>query len=118
MGSKLVSLSKVRLGTTWLNKLQVEVESRRWSFVMDDLQISWLQGVLQTAAMRKWVFPSKCIKKSGPRTINVGKGLNRRGAFLQVSEQETNGKVYKIIIPQAETSVGWARLTSLMKDFY
>ncbi|CAL1395940.1 unnamed protein product [Linum trigynum] len=85
---------------------------------MDEDQISWLQGVLQTATMKFWSFPSRCIRTSSSRSIHVGKGTNRKGTYLQISEQAGNGKVYKIVIPQANMTIGWARLTNLIRDVY
>ncbi|CAL1355110.1 unnamed protein product [Linum trigynum] len=99
-------------------KLQVEDSRRRWFVLLDESQIIWLQGTLQTAAMRDWKLPSHCVKKSGSRSIHVGKFNSHRGEFLQISEQTNTGKVFKVIIPASGNNRGWAKAIHLLQVFY
>ncbi|CAL1395469.1 unnamed protein product [Linum trigynum] len=115
MGAKMVTISKTDKDKVGTYKLQVKDSRKSWFVFLDECQITWLQGILQTAAMKDWRFSSMSIKKSGSR---IGKSIRRREEFLQISEQTYNGRVFKVLIPASGNNRGWAKLIHLLKDFY
>ncbi|CAL1370707.1 unnamed protein product [Linum trigynum] len=57
MGEKIVSVRRDEYDGKGWYKLLVESGDKRWSVMLDEVLISWIQGVLQIAARKKWRFP-------------------------------------------------------------
>ncbi|CAL1375746.1 unnamed protein product [Linum trigynum] len=98
--------------------MQVEWRERKWNIILDDALISWIQGVLQTAARSNWRIPKGCVKSSGGRSIHIGSAINRQGQYIQISEQASNGRTFKEIIPEDRHRKGWAPIIFLLSEFY
>ncbi|CAL1355156.1 unnamed protein product [Linum trigynum] len=117
-GRKSVTITRQTSGKNLWYRLIVESGSRNWSVILNEEHLSWLQGVLQTAAMKRWYFPSCCTKRVLGQVIHVGKTRVRHEELLQISEQTANGRVFKVLIPVSGTKVGWAGLIKMLQDFY
>ncbi|CAL1372576.1 unnamed protein product [Linum trigynum] len=117
-GCRRVVIQKEEAGKAAWYRMQVEEGSKGWFILLNEGHLSWLQGVLQTAVMRGWQFPSGCVKKCGDRLIHVGKKYVGSRLYLQISEQVMNGRSFKVLVPQSEQGRGWAQLISLLQDFY
>ncbi|CAL1390192.1 unnamed protein product [Linum trigynum] len=117
-GRKLVSINRQASGNQVWYRLQVDDGNKRWFIVLNEIHVVWLQGVLQTAAMRKWSFPELCVRRFRGRVILIGKFKTRWGEVLQISEQVLNGRVFKVLIPSSGPKEGWAGLIRLLQSFY
>ncbi|CAL1354974.1 unnamed protein product [Linum trigynum] len=100
-GRKSVSIYHQTSGNLVWYRLQVEDAGRRWFVPLNEVHISWLQGVLQTEDMENWSFPSLCTRRYLGWAIHVGKLKSHHGDFLQISEQVTNRGVFKVLIPSS-----------------
>ncbi|CAN1134176.1 hypothetical protein LINPERHAP2_LOCUS8109, partial [Linum perenne] len=110
-----VSRSDGRFGSDF--RLAVSKKSSSHFIFLEASQLQWIDGVLRVAEGSKWFIPGVCESASDRRSVVVAKVLIKGTATLKIIERCSNGQVFYVLIPAADSSGGWSPLRELLQGF-